>query len=113
MDNQFYKKMLTTANNIGLPIIGRKTAAMILFIIYKYGGAKEVFTYSPKFIAEIDYIKSTYHIDGGETPDAEIAAYIQQLEAENTDEIPQWANDLCKERYGFSLTNVSSNEINK
>lgn len=104
--------MLTTAANIGFPMIGKWTAAKILFVVYKYGGAREEFTYCPKFVAEMEYIKSTYHIDGGETPDAEIAAYIQQLEAENTDEIPQWANDLCKERYGFSL-NVSSNEINK
>jgi hypothetical protein len=105
--------MLTTAANIGFPMIGKWTAAKILFVVYKYGGAREEFTYCPKFLDEISYIQKMYGISGTEIPDAEIVAYIQQLEAENTDEIPQWANDLCKERYGFSLTNVSSNEINK
>lgn len=108
-----YKKMLKTALSADISIIGRWKAAQILYVVYKWGGAREEFTYSPKFLAEMDYIQQRYGINGAMSPDAEIAAYIQQLEAENTDEIPQWANDLCKERYGFSLTNVSSNEINK
>lgn len=120
-----YKQMLTTAANIGFPMIGKWTAAKILFVVYKYGGAREEFTYCPKFLDEISYIQKMYGISGTEIPDAEIVAYIRQLEDEVTEyekgmgnclaseEIPQWANDLCKERYGFSLTNVSSNEINK
>ena len=105
MDKKFYMQMLSAATSIGLPIIGRHTAAKILFLMYRYGGDQERLVYSPKFVAEIDYIKKTYNIDGGEIPDSELAEYLRKLDSENTDEIPQWANDLCKERYGFKLTN--------
>jgi hypothetical protein len=105
--------MLTTAANIGFPMIGKWTAAKILFVVYKYGGAREEFTYSPKFVAEIDYIKKIYNVDGGEIPDSELAEYLRRLDSENTDEIPQWANDLCEERYGFTLTNVQNNATNR
>ena len=110
---ELYNQMLITAAAVGLPMIGRWTAAKVLFIVYKYGGQREEFTYCPKFLNEIKYIQQMYGIDGAEIPDAEIADYIQLLEEENSDEIPQWANDLCKERYGFSLTNVQQNVINK
>ena len=111
--NEEYKRMLVSAAAVGFPLIGRWTAAKILFVVYKYGGAREEFTFNPKFLDEMRYIQQMYGVDGGEVPDEEVAAYIQLLEEENTEEIPQWANDLCKERYGFSLTNVQSNEINK
>lgn len=110
--NDFYKSLLATAASTGLPIIGKWTAARILFIVYAYGGSREEFTLSPKFKADIEYIQSTYGFDGGETPDTEVAAYIQQLYSENptdiagdrnTGEIPDWADKLCKDRYGFNL----------
>lgn len=109
---EFYKAMLSTASQIGLPVIGKWTAAKILFVVYAYGGSREEFSLSPKFKADIEYIQRTYHIDGGETPDAEVVAYIKQLKADNptdiagdanTGKIPDWANDLCKQRYGFTL----------
>lgn len=121
-----YKKMLDTALAVGLPIIGKWTAARICFITYYWGGSREEFTYSPKLHAELEHIQKKYGIEGTSCPDVEIIDYIKQLEAEQleyekqfndsylaADKIPQWANDLCKERYGFSLTNVSSSKINK
>lgn len=109
-----YKAMLSTGAAAGLPMIGKYKAAQILWVVYAYGGAREEFTYSPKFLAEMEYIQKVYGIDGGETPNAEVAAYLQMLKEDNSEDvIPQWANDLCKERWGFTLTNVSKNEINK
>lgn len=95
-----------------MPIIGKWTAAKILFVVYAYGGSREEFSLSPKFKADIEYIQRTYHIDGGETPDADVVAYIQQLNADyatdiagdpRTGPIPDWANELCQQRYGFNL----------
>lgn len=113
-----YKKMLDTALAVGLPIIGKWTAARICFITYYWGGSREEFTYSPKLHAELQYIQKKYGIEGTSCPDVEIVDYIKQLEAEQleyenqfddsylaADKVPQWANDLCKERYGFKLTN--------
>lgn len=111
-----YKKMLDTALAVGLPIIGKWTAARICFITYYFGGSREEFTYSPKLHAELEYIQKKYGIEGASCPDVEIVGYIKQLEAEQleyenqfddsylaADKVPQWANDLCKERYGFNL----------
>jgi hypothetical protein len=108
----FYKALLATARSAGLPIIGKYTAAKILFIEYAYGGSREEFSLSPKFKADMDYIQKEYGFEGGETPDTEVTAYIQQLYAENptdvagdkrTGDTPQWAEDFCKQRYGFSI----------
>lgn len=107
----FYKALLATARSAGLPIIGKYTAAKILFIVYAYGGSREEFSLSSKFKADMEYIQKEYEFEGGETPDAEVTAYIQQLQAENptdvaairTGDTPQWAEDFCKQRYGFSI----------
>ena len=117
-----YKKMLDTALAVGLPIIGKWTAARICFITYYWGGSREEFTYSPKLHAELEYIQKKYGIEGTSYPDVEIVGYIKQLEAEQleyekqfdnsylaADKVPQWANNICKERYGFSLTNKINN----
>lgn len=117
-----YKKMLDTALAVGLPIIGKWTAARICFITYYWGGSREEFTYSPKLHAELEYIQKKYGIEGTSRPDVEIVGYIKQLEAEQleyekqfddsylaADKVPQWANNICKERYGFSLTNKINN----
>lgn len=109
---QFYQSMLETARQVGLPIIGKWTAARILFIVYAYGGSREEFSLSPKFESDMEYIQKKYGIQGAEIPDTEVAAYIRQLKAEyptdiagdeNTGEIPDWADKFCKERYGFNL----------
>lgn len=109
--NEFYKQMLSTASAVGLPIIGRWKAAQILFIVYAYGGAREEFTHCPKFLADVEYIQKTYGVEGAETPDAELASYIQQLNEDYADlpDIPEWADKFCRERYGFSLINVGNN----
>jgi len=121
-----YKQMLKTALSADIPIIGRWKAAQILYVVYKWGGAREEFTYSPKFLAEMDYIQHRYGINGAMSPDAEVVEYIQQIKQEQEDyekqfdssfleseKIPKWANDLCRERYGFTLNNVRQNVINK
>ena len=102
--SDLYSQMLQCAAAVGLPIISKWTAAQILYIVYAYGGAREEFTLSPKFRAEMRYIQTVYGVDGGEMPDLEIIAYIKQLNAENEFGKPsQWASDFCKQRYGFSL----------
>lgn len=108
----FYQSLLATCQQVDLPVIGKWTAAKILFIVYAYGGSREEFSFSSKFKADMEYIQRTYHIDGGETPDAVVSANVKQLKADyptdiagdaNTGEIPDWADEFCKQRYGFNL----------
>ena len=68
-----YKKMLDTALAVGLPIIGKWTAARICFITYYWGGSREEFTYSPKLHAELEYIQKKYGIEGTSCPDVELS----------------------------------------
>lgn len=110
--NNLYQQMMYAASQVGLNVIGKWTAARILFIVYAYGGSREQFSLSPKFLTDIDYIQKAYNFEGGETPDVEVCQYIKQLKEENptdiagdtnTGEIPDWADKFCKERYGFGL----------
>ena len=108
----FYKALLATAKSACLPVIGKWTAARILFIIYAYGGSREKFFLSQKFRADMEHIQDLYGLQGCETPHPEVAAYIQELKNEyptdiagdpNSGEIPEWADEFCKQRYGFNL----------
>lgn len=104
--NDLYKDWLGAFAAIGTPAISRDTAAKILAVVYIYGN-NEAMVYCMKFTAEINHIKQMYHIDGGETPDAEIIPLIQQYvkELEENEEIPEWAHKLFNDRFGIKLCN--------
>lgn len=106
----------------GIPAISPDTSARILAVLYVHGN-NEGFVSNKNLLDDIDYIKAKFHVDGGETPDADFACkvrrYIGELEAymeEHRDEetkrealfhspIPQWAKDLFLSRYNLKLIN--------
>lgn len=101
-----------TALNAGLPIISLDTSARILAVLYVHGN-NEFMVHCPKFQAEIKYIQSRFHIDGGEAPDQRIIPLLRQyievletFEQENLDvRYTERADKLFKERYGIKLIN--------
>lgn len=117
-----YNEWLAAFASIGTPAISRDTAARIMAVVYLYGN-NEAFVYNQKFLADVEHIKQSYHIDGGEVPDADMATliknysneleeYYQTHKDDKTDSsavfhspAPEWAKDLFKERYGIQLIN--------
>lgn len=72
-------------------------------------GNNEGFTMSQKFQCDRIYIQETYHIGGGEVPDAEFAGllrkYVCKCEAAKTADDPFFLDckKLIQERYEFKL----------
>lgn len=112
MDEKFLQATYDTALAAGLPIISTDTSARILAVTYVHGN-NEFMCSSPKFKVETGYIQKRFHIEGGETPDAEIVRLIQQYVSElelfekrnPKEKYPEWAMSLFKQRYGFKLIN--------
>ena len=120
--DELYKDWLGAFASIGTPAISRDTAARILAVVYLHGN-NEAFVYNRKFLSEIDHIKQMYHVDGGESPDAELVVlirkytreledYYQQNKDRQTDSgavfhspAPEWARKLFMERYGIKIIN--------
>lgn len=120
--NELYKDWLGAFAAIGTPAIGRDTAARILAVTYVHGN-NEAMVYNEKFLQEIAHIKQMYHVDGGETPDAELVKLIKQYVKELEDyrdqhdneknecgaifqnKAPEWAHKLFKDKYGINLIN--------
>ena len=89
-------------------------------MIYVHGN-NEAFTFNKKLLADIEYIKKAYHVDGGESPDAdfvfaleryvkELEDYYEQHKSDAGDAIfcnpkPEWAKTLFKENYNITLIN--------
>ena len=80
--------------------------ARILAVVCVYGN-NEFMIYNPKCVEEIAHIQRAYHIQGGETPDAEIVPLIRKYvkELERAKKSPEWAKKLFKDRYGIKLMN--------
>lgn len=102
-----YEQTLMTSLSAGLPIIGTDTSARILAVVQVLGN-NELIVLSPKVRADLKYISRRFHIQGGETPSAEIVEplrrYVGELEAlARQNKKPQWADDLFQSRYGISL----------
>lgn len=121
MKGNLYKEWLSAFASIGVPAISRDTAARILAVVYVHGN-NEALVYNTKFLSDIEHIKKMYRIDGGGTPDMELAAllrkYIGELEDYreiHTDDdgdtaifknkAPEWARKLFGEKYGIKLIN--------
>ena len=105
----------------GLKSISTDSAARIMAIVYVHGN-NEAFCLNQKFLADVDYIRKEYHIEGSAIPDPEFSRllkmYAEELEdyyekhkhekegnALFNDPKPQWAIDLFKERYDIKLIN--------
>lgn len=103
----------------GIPAITTDTAARIMAVVYVHGN-NEAFVYNKSFIADVEYIRKRFGLDGGEIPDEDfrlrLKKYIKKLEeCEETDEekgdalfyshAPEWARCLFKERYGIKIIN--------
>lgn len=103
IDN-IHEQLTQSALAAGLTIIGKELAAKILSVIYMYDD--ERITYSDKLRADVKYIQSQYNIDGCGIPDADLVELIKQrineLPKYRTN-IPAWATELFKQRYGIAL----------
>ena len=89
---------------LGIPSLTTCTSAKIMAILMHYGN-NEAFVLSPHFMADAEYIQQRFHIEGGESPDAEFAEYLKGYDAElkKCDNPPQWAKDLMKEMYKIDI----------
>lgn len=89
---------------IGIPALTLHTCARIAAILMHYGN-NEAMVLSPHFRADCDYIQQRYHVQGGESPDIEFVAELQEVnrELEGQAEPPQWAKTLMKEMYNIEI----------
>ena len=120
--SELYRDWLGAFAAIGTPAIGRDTAARILAVTYVHGN-NEALVYNSKYLQDIDHIEKMYHVEGGESPDADlvmlIKQYVSELEqyrdehdndpnesgAVFQNKAPDWARKLFMEKYGIKLIN--------
>lgn len=72
--DQWYESCLQA----DIPAISKDKSAKILAMVYVLGGSHSNYTYSTSLRSALRYIKKKFHIDGAETPDAEIVTLIRQ-----------------------------------
>lgn len=120
--SELYRDWLGAFAAIGTPAIGRDTAARILAVTYVHGN-NEALVYNSKYLQDIHHIEKIYHVEGGESPDADLAMLIKQYvceleqyrdEHDNDpnesgavfqNKAPEWARKLFMEKYGIKLIN--------
>lgn len=107
-DKDFYLATLRTSRSVGMAVIPKWKCAWLMAIVYVFGN-NEGFTLSPKFQCDRIYIQETYHIDGGEVPDADFAEllkqYVKKCEAVKDKEDPFFKEcaALINQRYNFKI----------
>ena len=107
-DRDFYLATLRTSRDIGMAVIPKWKCAWLMGIVYVFGN-NENFTLAPKFQCDRIFIQETYHIDGGEVPDADFAqmlkTYVSKCEAVKNSDDPFFKEcaKLIQERYNFKL----------
>lgn len=108
-DRKFYLATLRTARQCGIPVMSTHLCARLMAIFYVYGN-NEGFTLSEKFQADCEYIKETYHIEGGGVvTDSEFRMQLRKLIGmyeritDKNDESFLYAKKLIKDRYNFDL----------
>lgn len=120
--HELYKDWLGAFAAIGTPAIGRDTAARILAVTYVHGN-NEALVYNDKYLQDIHHIEKMCHVEGGESPDADLVMlikhYVSELEqyrdehdndpnesgAVFQNKAPEWARKLFMEKYGIKLIN--------
>ena len=119
---ELYKDWLGAFAAIGTPAIGRDTAARILAVTYVHGN-NEALVYNEKYLQDIHHIQLMYHVEGSESPDADLVMLIKQYVKELEDyrdqhdndptesgavfqnKAPEWARKMFVEKYGVKLIN--------
>lgn len=120
--SELYRDWLGAFAAIGTPALGRDLAARILAVTYVHGN-NEALVYNSKYLQDIHHIEKMYHVEGGESPDADlvmlIKQYVSELEqcrdehgndpnesgAVFQNKAPEWARKLFMEKYGIKLIN--------
>ena len=120
--SELYRDWLGAFAAIGTPAIGRDTAARILAVTYVHGN-NEALVYNDKYLQDIHHIEKMYHVEGGDSPDADlvmlIKQYVSELEqyrdehdngvnesgAVFQNKAPEWARKMFMEKYGIKLIN--------
>lgn len=109
LDNPRYKErwaMYESALQVGLPIVSRDTCAIICAMLLVWGN-HEMFTHHHRLVCELRYAQKRFHVEGGESPDADFAAilrsYVSQLKLmqQREDRVPDHIDRLFQERYKF------------
>jgi len=108
-DTPEYKErwaMYQSALDAGIPIVSTETCAIICAMLQVWGN-HEMFTHNHRLVTELLYAQKRFHVEGGESPDAEFAAimqsYASQLELmqQREDRVPDHIDHLFQERYKF------------
>lgn len=120
--SELYRDWLGAFAAIDTPVIGRDTAARILAVTYVHGN-NEALVYNSKYLQDVHHIEKMYHVEGGESPDADLVMltkqYVSELEQyrdEHDNDVnesgavfqnkaPEWARRLFANRYGIKLIN--------
>ena len=109
LDNPQYKErwaMYESALAVGLPIVSRETCAIICAMLLVWGN-DERFTHHHRLVCELRYAQKRFHVEGGESPDAEFAAILQsyvsqlQIAQDRENRVPDHIDNMFQERYGF------------
>lgn len=102
-DSDFYMATLRTARNSGLPVMSMNLCAQLMSILLVWGN-NEGFTLSSKFKCDCEYIRETYHIDGGDVCNKEFAESLQEWVSQYEAGIGfDEAAELIMQRYNFRL----------
>ena len=109
LDNPQFKQreaMYDAALAAGLPIVSRETCAIICAMLLVWGN-DERFTHHHRLVCELRYAQKRFHVEGGESPDADftrlLQSYVSQLELmqQRENRVPDHIDALFQERYGF------------
>lgn len=109
LDNPQFKQreaMYDAALKAGLPIVSREVCAIICAMLVVWGNY-EMFTHHHRLVCELRYAQKRFHVNGGESPDADFAALLQsyviqlQLMQDRENRVPDHIDDLFQKRYGF------------
>ena len=91
----------------GIDSISPPKDAKIMAVLMELGN-NEAFTHNTHFLADVEYIRKRYSIDGGLVPDATFAEYLREYAEDVRGSvaqgfIPQWAERLFREEYEIKL----------
>jgi hypothetical protein len=113
MEREFYKALLTTAENAGLKILSDDYCCQLLAWVYAYGGGNESVVLNVRMNEDIQIAQKRLNIIGGEVVNKELydvlQKYLSQVKdistSPDTKSIegshPDWAYEICK-KYGLS-----------
>lgn len=103
----FRKAMYAACRQMGMAIVPMDVGARVMAWIGLQGGDERA-SLCPRLRTELEHLQELYHIKGGETPDMDFVALIQQYTKELKDytdthngKWSPWLYELIEVRYGF------------